>query len=155
MMGYDYITQYGKRDFIDVIRFLESWLRVNQKEYYEWAWCNHMIPLSLGLDVGDRSHIGSVRRPVKGPQSKELRQFLQADLRCPQTQPAKEQDPQSLSLKELNSANNLNDLGRRSWASSEMAVHTDTLISAMWDPKESLTFLTHRNCQIIINGCFF
>lgn len=37
MMGYDYVTQYSKRDFIDVIRLLESWLRVNQKEYYEWA----------------------------------------------------------------------------------------------------------------------
>lgn len=153
MMGYDYVTQYSKRDFIDVIRLLESWLRVNQKEYYEWAWCNHVIPLSQGLDVGDRSHIGSVRRPCEGA-TEQGTQFLQAD-RCPQTQPAKEQDPQSFSLKELNSATNLNDLGRRSWASSEMAVHTDTFISAMWDPKESLTFLTHRNCQIIINGCFF
>lgn len=66
MMGYDYVTQYSKRDFIDVIRLLESWLRVNQEENYEWTWCNHVIPLNLGLDVGDRSHIGSVRRPCEG-----------------------------------------------------------------------------------------
>lgn len=65
MMGYDYVTQYGKRDFTDVIRLLEDWLWANQKEDYECTWCND--PFKSGSWCWrQKSDIGSVISPCDG-----------------------------------------------------------------------------------------
>ena len=122
VMRYDCVTPHGKRDFTDVIRILEDWLRVYQKEDYECSWCNHKIPLSLGPDVGERSQIFVVWEGLWwGHSAKNCIKLLEAES-CPQTEPARGQTS-VLQPQGPNSANNLNDPGRRPWAFNKSTVH--------------------------------
>lgn len=75
-------------------------------------------------------------------------------------QPVRSRGPQSYNCKEVNSANNLSELGRRFFPSRVYRWEHSSgniLIAAWWDPEEDSAkpsgTVTHRNCEISV-CCF-